>query len=509
MAKASLWSRMLRLVGLPTTAASRRQDRAKSVNRPGARAEYDGASWGRRTESWRRNGRDSNAELHPAAITALRGIAREMCRNNPYAANGAAKLAQYMVGTGIRFHVYRNGVKDKDLTALARQHLETTACDADGRHNFYGLQLLAAQTMVVSGEVLLRRRWRRKRDRLPAPFQIQVLEPDWMHMLTSVPLEAGAVRIQGIQFDAIGRRVGYWLWSRHPGSVLPLNLDVKLVPAEDIAHVYRTHRPGAVHGESWFAPVIVRIKDFGEFEDAQLVRQKIAACFAAFRIGDPNGDPQPTEDSNGQPLTERPDSFAIEPGIIEDLPPGSTVEFAEPPGVGDYEPYSRVSRQAISAGLGLPYEIMTGDLANVSFISGRIGRLDFKQAVEAWQKNILIPQLCEPTGRWLLDAWEMQGIDTSSVTIRWTPPRFAMMSPETEVPANRDAVRSGQLTFSQMCRANGDDPDEVLDELEQDKAEFERRGLILDCDPSKVTQVGNAVQITPAQMDAKGGNTHG
>ena len=140
----SFWTRLGRaLIGAPI-------DPAPKVRTPmRARAEYDGASYSRRTESWRRNGRDSNAELHPAAILALRGIAREICRNNAYGANTKLKLAQYLVGNGIRFHVYRNGVKDKALTQLARDHFESTACDADGRSNLYGLQLIAAQTCVT------------------------------------------------------------------------------------------------------------------------------------------------------------------------------------------------------------------------------------------------------------------------------------------------------------------------------------------------------------------------
>ena len=469
------------------------------------RAEYDGASFGRRTNSWNRNGRDSNAELNPAVIMALRGIARDVVRNNPHAANAASKLAQYMIGGGIRFQVYRNSQQDKDLTARARAHFESTACDAEGRHNLYGLQLQVAHTMVTSGELLVRRRWRRKADRLPLPFQLQVLEPDWMNMLMSEPLPGGGMRIQGVNFDAIGRRTGYWLWSRHPGSVLPLSLETKLVPAEDIAHVYRTHRPGAVHGESWFAPVIARIKDFGEYEDAQLVRQKIAACFAAFRIGDPDGDPPDTLDSNGNSLDIEPNNFALEPGMIEDLPPGSSMEFADPPGVDGYEPYSRVSLQTVAAGLGLPYEVLSGDLSNVSFISGRLGRLDFKQAIESWQNLVLIPQLCEPAGRWLLDAFEMQGIDIEGVTVRWSPARFAMMSPETEIPATRDAIRSGQQTISGAARERGDDPEEFLAELAADFERIHELGLTLDCDPSVVTAVGNPVApMTPNQMSSKG-----
>ena len=54
----------------------------------------------------------------------------------------------------------------------------TTACDADGRLDFAGIQKQALRTVVESGEVLVRRRIRRPEDGLPIPLQLQVLEPD-------------------------------------------------------------------------------------------------------------------------------------------------------------------------------------------------------------------------------------------------------------------------------------------------------------------------------------------
>lgn len=470
----------------------------------GARAKYDGASHGRRTASWQRNAFDPNAELHPAALIALRGVARDMVRNNAHAASAAWKLAQYLVGPGISYEVRRNGKIDIELMKLARRHFGSTKCDAEGRNNLYGLQLQAAHTMVISGEVLARRRWRRRSDGLPLPFAIQLLEPDWMNMQLSMPQQNGGMRLQGIELDAIGRRVGYWLWSRHPGSPLPLSLETTMVPAEDMLHCYRMHRPGALHGETWFAPVIQRLKDFGEFEDAQLVRQNIAACFAAFRIGDPDGDPTAAIDSNGQENEEEPNNTTLEPGIIEELPPGTSMEFAEPPGVDGYEPYSRVSLHAIAAGIGIPYEVMTGDLSSVSFISGRLGRLDFKQAVATWHTSTLIPQLCEPIGQWFIDALEMAGIDVAEVEVLWTPPRFPMMSPETEIPANRDAVRSGQATLSGLARERGEDPVLFLEEWKADAEMLDELGLTFDSDPRKVTAVGNAVQLSHDQLHGKG-----
>lgn len=469
-----------------------------------ARAEYDGASHGRRTANWRRNGKDANAELNPSVMIALRGIARDICRNNPHAAAGKKKWADYLVGSGITFQVYRGDKVDKDLTALAKKHFESTACDPLGQHNLYGLQYQAACTLVESGSALARRRWRRPKDSLPVPFQVQVLEPDYINMQLSGPNSAGGARLQGIELDQIGRRVGYWLYSGHPGAVLPGGLDTKLIPASEIAYCYRAERPEALHGATWFAPVIARIKDFGDYEDAQLVRQKIAACFTVFRIGTDEFDGEPTTDSNGNPIEQDPLLTAVEPGIIEDLAEGSKIEFANPPSVDGYEPYSKVSLHAMAAGLGLPYETLSGDLSGVSFISGRLGRLELRQAVQTVQWNILIPQFCQPIGTWFLDAVQASGGDITDCWVKWSPQRFAMASPETEIPANRDAIRSGQASWSAVIRESGEDPEEVAAELASDLARFDALGLVLDCDPRRVTQVGNAVQMTPQQMDQRG-----
>ncbi|MDQ2801391.1 MAG: phage portal protein [Pseudomonadota bacterium] len=488
----------------PSWALGRHSARTKWLRASGAKAEYEGASFSRRTAGWRRSGRDANSELNSAVMLALRGVAHEVVRNNPWAASGVTKLANYLVGPGITFQVYRAGVIDKRLTDLARKHFDTTACDASGQHNLYGLQYQAARTIVESGAVLQRRRWRRGSDGLPVPFQLQILEPDYINMMQSQPSAGGGARIQGIELDAIGRRSGYWMYSGHPGSLLPGALDTKFVPATEIAHCYRADRPEAMHGSTWFAPVVVRIKDFGDFEDAQLVRQKIAACFAVFRVGDPAGDPPAAFDSNGQPLELEPNAYAVEPGMIEDIPSGTDIKFASPPAVDGYEPFARVSREAIFTGIGLPYEIGTGDLTKVSFISGRLGRLDFQRSIEGWQYNMLIPQLCEPAGRWFLEAAAMMGEDIEGAEFRWTPPRFPMMSPETEIPATRDAIRSGQQTISGAARERGEDPDVFLAEWAADAAKLDELGLVFDSDPRKVTAVGNAVApLTPAAMSKR------
>ncbi|MFS0737546.1 phage portal protein [Sphingomonas sp. 1P06PA] len=456
------------------------------------RGEYDGATQGRRASSWRRSLRDANGELTPQVMNALRGVARDLVRNNPFAARGVSAIANNVVGTGITFQVYRNGVIDPALNDIARRHFDTMDCDAAGRHDLYGLQLQAARTIVESGAALVRRRWRRRQDGYPLPFQMQVLEPDYIDQGKHGPLpvtagKSGGFLINGIQFDPLGEREGYWLYSGHPGSAWSTTIESKLIPARDLAHVFRADRPEQEHGATWLAPIVLRMKDFAEYEDAQLLRQKLAACFAVFKLGDASNDP-PIPDPNA------PDDAGlemVEPGMIYDVPEGRDIKFADPPGVEGYGEYSKVSLRAVSAGLNVPYEVLSGDLSSVSFISGRLGLLEFQRSLATWQWNMFIPQFCGAVEQWFLESLPLIGEDPTGVTMRWTPPRREMMDPSSEVPATRNAIRSGLMTLSEAVRERGIDPDTHFDEWKSDADTLDRLGLVFDADPRKVTSAGN------------------
>lgn len=486
----------------------------KRIARGGrSRNAYDGATEGRRAAGWRRSVKDANGELTPRAQQLLRGIAHDLERNNPFAASGIASIVNNLVGPGITFQVYRNGAIDPKLTAIARAHFDKTGCDAAGRHDLYGLQLQAARSIVVGGGAIVRRRWRRMNDGLALPFQLQVLEPDYIDpsktgALASQPGKAGGYAIYGIQFSPIGQREGYWLYNAHPGGLTLNRLGSAFIPARDVAHIFRADRPEQEHGATWLAPVILRMRDFADFEDAELTRQKLAAAFVGVVTGDDPDGPMPgvvneTDEDGGawaEPEEDRLDF--LEPGTFQYAGEGKEVTFSTPPKSEGYKDYSKVSHLAISAGLGVPYEELTGDLSGVSFISGRLGRLKYQRAVMTWQWSMFIPQFCGSVERWFIEALETIGEDTRGVSMKWTPPRFAMMDPATEYPAIRDAVRAGQMTPSAAVEESGQDFDTFIERWAADAKLIDEKELIFDCDPRKVTSVGNAVQLaSPARSE--------
>jgi lambda family phage portal protein len=367
---------------------------------------------------------------------------------------------------------------------------ETSAVDTDGRYDLAGLQKLVMRTVVESGECLVRRHFRRATDGLPLPIQLQVLEPDFLDSLKDTVLVGGNRVIQGVEFDASDRRVAYWLFREHPGSMFlgrsPGGFTSQRLPASEVLHVYQSDRPGQVRGPSWFAPVILKLKDFDEYDDATLMKQKIAACLAVLTSDvDGSAPPLGTLDPNN------PQIDTLEPGIVLNLAPGRSVQVVEPPSVREYGDYTQVTLRAIATGLGVTYEDLTGDYTDLPFSAARMSRLRHWARVEDWRWHLLVPQFLNPVWSWAMQAAAIMGLPVIPTTA-WTAPPLPMIEPDKEGLAIQRNIRTGITTLSEAIRERGYKPSTFLAELAADFKKLDELELVLDCDPRKVSQAGLA-----------------
>lgn len=443
---------------------------------------YEGAATGRRTQGWRRSGGDANALIGPV-LAVLRENARDLVRNNPYAESALSTIVDHTVGWGI---VGKPTQTDKRVEEIWKAWAETTACDADGKHDFYGLQKLVKRTIVESGEVLVRRRLRRPEDGFPLPMQLQVLDPDFLDTSKDVPLLPNGGRIiQGVEFDPIGRRAGYWIFRDHPGSLQGGFSASVRVPAEGVLHIFNAKRPGQVRAPSWFAPTLLRFKDFDEFEDATLMKQKIAACLAVL-ITSQDGTQPPLGTAQGSDG----EIDSLEPGMIKTLDIGNTVTVVDPPQVRDYEGYSKTVLRAIATGLGVTYEDLTGDYQDMPFSAARMSRLRHEARIHDWRWRVLIPQFCDPVWNWAMQIAVIFGHASTVPMAKWTPPPLPMINPSEEGLAAQRNIRTGISSLSEEIRARGYDPDELLAEIAADNAKLDKLRIILDSDARNMTQGG-------------------
>ena len=461
---------------------------------------YEGAASGRRTDGWFTTSNDANAEISPS-LSRLRNRSRDLVRNNPYASKGMQVIQSNVIGKGIRGEIkHPTKGKERKLREVWNAWTMTPACDYAGRDNFFGLQTLAMRSIAESGEVLIRLR---RVEELIAispisgqpiqvpPIQLQILESDFLNVEKGTRFDSknGNRIIQGVELDPLGRRTGYHLYEEHPGGLDPsptASFRTHFVGAETVAHIFREDRPGQLRGVPWLTPVMIRLRDFDEFEDATLMRQKIANLFTAF-----------VHDTEGLEESETTDCELVdkmEPGTIEVLPPGKSVTLANPPGAGEfYSDYVSTVLHAIATGLGISYESLTGDLSQVNFSSARMGFLEMNRNIDSWRNTMLIPQMLDRTFDWFSQGVGLIGLDSRGSNIVWTPPRREMVDPTKEVPAAIKAVRGGIMTLSEVVRQAGNDPDKHFEEYKADNDRLDQLQLTLDSDPRK-TQLSGAVQ---------------
>jgi len=460
---------------------------------------FEGAERGRRTKGWRAPNSSIQSDTR-RGLTLLRARSRDLAQNNAHAAAAHREIPAAIVGHGITPHLLITDAPARARAeALTKAWFDTTACDAQGQLNFYGIQNLIAKSIVESGEALV---VRRRRMSAGIPLQIEVLEPDHIDTSKDGTTNGNNNIIQGIEYSPRGRRVAYWLYDHHPGDQFyrMTQISSRRIPASEVLHIYRIDRPGQVRGVPWGAPVLLRLRDFDEYTDAQLIRQKIAACFSVFiKPGDQFGALASTADpTEGPVLPEK-----VEPGMIEMLDNGKEVAFGSPPGVSGFGEYATTSLHEVAAGYGVPYSVLTGDLRQVNFSSGRLGLITFYRNVTNWQQHLLIPQLCEPVWRWFAEAAQTIGAFDDAMPVRWSPPRRQLTDPAREIPAIRDAVRSGLITHREAIRQQGFDPDDFIDEVREFNDQLDERGLVFDTDPRRVSSAGLS---QPAQPDTGGSN---
>jgi lambda family phage portal protein len=323
-----------------------------------------------------------------------------------------------------------------------------------------------------------------------------VLEPDYIDTAKTAVVRGSNGReaariINGVEFDAVGRRVAYWLFPEHPGSESFFADASRRVRAEDVIHVFKQQRPGQVRGVSWFAPVVMTLKQWDQYTDAQLMKQLIAACLSVI-VTDPDGAGTPLGVAEAGADVTSPELDRIGPGASLTMPPGREVTVVNPPRVGEFGAYSEVTLRTIAAGLGVNYEDLTGDYGTMSFSAARLSRLRHWARVEDWRWQLMIPQFCDPVWSWAMEVAAVFGRAGVGAKAYWTAPPLPMIEPDKEGLAYQRNVRSGIMSLSEALRERGYNPKTVLRELKSDFDLLDELGLVLDIDPRKMTQAGQA-----------------
>lgn len=420
--------------------------------------------------------------------------ARFLIRNNGYAVNAVESFCANAVGTGLKpsSNIKEAAHKEALHKLWARW---TDESDAEGLTDFYGQQRRAARELFIAGEVFFRFRPRRKNDGLSVPLQLQMLPAEMLPLYDNRTLSNGHMIRQGIEFDAVGRRVAYHFYRRHPGDSTESGLvagaigEQVRVPASSVLHIVDPVEAGQLRGFSRYAPVLAKLFILDQYDDAELDRKKVAAMFAGFVRR-----PATNEDELDRSETDAEGLMPLEPGQLQILDDGEDITFSAPSDVGgNYEAFQYRTLLQVAAGLGLPYANVTSDMLKANYSNTRAGLLEFRRRLEAFQHSVLAFQFCRPVWSSWLDMAVLSGalclpnydehradfLDTD-----WLPPRWDWVDPSKDIRAEVEALNAGLKSRSQSIAERGYDAATVDAEIAADREREKSLGILSGRAPS-------------------------
>lgn len=428
---------------------------------------WDAAGSGNRLSSWTAPALSPNMMWdNPVWV---RGRAEGEFRNNPL----ARRIVDCLVNGAWGASALNPQFRDKRTQTAWSEW--TRNADATGRLDWTAVGALILQTVVVSGECFVRLVLDDEADGVPLRFQ--VLGPEFLDQSRT-----GLNTYAGITYRGL-KPEGFWLFKQSP-TLAGADLNSVFVPASECLHIFRPVAPGAQRGQSWLASVLLPLRELNEYLEAGLVKQKVAALMTVFI----------TTADGSNPLQSTGTAPGLEPGSAVVLQPGQTIEQVNPPSVEQqFDPFTKTQLRRIAAGVGIPYELLSTDISQTTFASGRLSLLEFRRTVEAIQYGLLVPLLCEPVvRRWAALARALGVIEGDAEVVRWIGPTVEMLDPGAEVRADVQRVRAGFCSRSEIVAQAGWRVEDVDVEIASDNARADRLGLVLDSDARRVSQQGQA-----------------
>ena len=459
----------------------------------GASSAFRGAEFNRLSaDRW-------SATSHPDtevqyAARALRARARDLVRNDAYAAGAVESIADNVIGwEGIRC---KPAVKDAKGEPIRETNWAIEAawqewCEqyatVDGVEGWLETERLLAKSKPTDGETFLR--LHRGFDN-PHGFAVEILDPDLLDEQFNRPAGNGQNEIvMGVEVDAFGRPMTYWFWDHHPDEIgrrqrIP-------VPASEIVHDFDRYRPGQTRGYSKFAPVLTTVEMGGGALEAELVASRASAAKMGFKTNNTDeakalwAARMAAQNLDGKEW--KPKRSPTAPGIIEELAPGQDfVEFDPTHPNTAFDPFLKVIHRGVARGLSMSYLTFTGDVSAANYSSMRAGLLPERDHWKAVQR-IMALRVHGPVYRaWLQMALLSgalklpAGIAQNYSAVEWRGRRWQWVDPANDLEAAEKEVFLGVNSRERIASDRGLDFEVIVDESKANQEYAKKAGVWVD-----------------------------
>ena len=318
------------------------------------------------------------------------------------------------------------GISDEEAQKINEQIAREFAlwankptCDADRIDNFYMLQQLAFTGFLLNGDswAVLQNK---KTPGVPYDLRVRIIEADricspaFMDILSPTDINEHHVEkiVQGVETDADGMVIAYWVCDRHP------------LASTSVTGLTASH---------W-----TRVEAYGK----KTGRQNVLCLMQRERAGQLRGVP------------------LLAPGAFIDLNPGEEVQFADPkhPTTG-FEAFMNAIVKQMAAALEIPSEVLYKQFST-SYSAAR-GALNEFWRTTGMHRDWFADSFCQP----VYEAWFREAVCKGRIkapgfltnpavaaaymNCNWNGPARTNLNPKDEAEAAQMRVNSGFSTAAQ------------------------------------------------------------
>lgn len=499
-------------------------------------------------QGWLWHGGDADRDIGFSA-QILRERSRDCFMGIPLARAAVETLSTNVIGEGLfpapNVDGKALGLSDEQTAELNEElsdkfdwwASDARECDFEAKHNFYMLQHVAFQSMLLSGDcpVLFPLK---ARPHTLFEFRLRILEADRIRNPTFVAVTPDLNIFTGVELDKFGELIAYHIAEHHPlasfltsgimagdmmtGKTFRVEPFGKKSGRRNMVLIIPPERPEQRRGVPILSVCIETLKQMGRYIDATVIGAVIQSYFTAFITSE---FPDPTmfeglltEEQRKEIFNLNPYNVQLGPGVVNFMRPGHEVKFSSPTQPqSTFGEFTIAVAKFVGAALGIPYEVLLKQY-NASYSASRAALLDFWKRVRK-HRALMIDQFCQPCyEEWLADAISLGRIENfpggfddpyirrAILRCNWTGASAGSLDPVKEVEAADKRVVCGFSTIErETTELNGSNYHDNIRQQSLEQDEFDNAGLIF---PPYRPERGVFPEPAPAEPKPPPGTPH-
>jgi len=469
----------------------------------GRRNAFDGAGNNRLLLDWASFTRSADDEVR-GDLRTLRGRARALARNNSYVKRYFRLLTNNVIGPmGIRLQAQVKTAAGETDTETNRRieaawnDWASSPVTRDGKLTLRRFEKLVLKTVACDGEAFVHL-WRSFAGNRYG-LALESIDADLIDETYNRPKEGTKNEIRlGVEVDAIGRPVGYWVWRMAGTGGIDLIRERYFVDAKDMIHLYDPDRVNQTRGVTWVHSVMVPAHMLNEYEKSEAVAARVGASKMGFfekREGDTG--------AGDLSAVKMPAQMQANPGHFDIVPDGYEVKTWEPEHpTQQFGPFVKQMVRKIASGFSVFYNVLANDAEGVTYSTMRsfslIEQDDWRSVqqdfIDMWRRPLYAAwlPLALTTGMLQLASREPEPY----LSVRHRTRGWKWIDPEKEANAIVISIQNGFGTLTGALADQGEDLEETFEILAHEKALAKEYGL---------TFTGKTGSTLPAKQDENEG----